>query len=84
MRRAYLLGLFAMYGALAGPKLYLKTRVIDPADPAQVRLGKRGVEAESVGRVHLIVQFNHPPTNEDVQFLIGVEPPFSDTSMRTA
>src|ERR1017187_8093410 len=69
MRRACLLGLFAICGALAGPKLYLKTRVIDPSDPAQVRVGKRRAEKESLGRVHLIAQYDHAPTILDVQSL---------------
>src|ERR1700738_1371791 len=69
MRRACLLGLFAISGSLAGPKLYLKTRVIDPSDPTQARIGRRGAPTESLGRVHLIAHYDHPPTKEDVQNL---------------
>jgi hypothetical protein len=65
MRRACLLGLFVVCAVDAGPKLYLKTRVIDTGD-AEVRAGKRGRSAlRYFGRKHLIIQMNHIPGDSD-------------------
>lgn len=71
MGRACLLGLFAICGALAAPKLYLKNRVIDPSSPVQSRVGKRRAETDRVGRLHWIAQYDRAPTSDDIQILAG-------------
>ena len=61
MRRACLLGLFVVYAVDAGPKLYLKTRVIDTG-----RCGGQGGQARNYRRrvfrtKHLIIQLITSP-----------------------
>ncbi len=70
MRRAVLLGLFVMLGALADPKLYLKTRIIDTSTAGGIRASRPSALAETGNRVHLVIQYNHAPDNGDVQLLI--------------
>jgi hypothetical protein len=70
MRRACALGLFVALSVLGQSKLYLKTRIIDTPSAGQLRAASPAVlEAEKGGRVHLLIQFDHAPSNEDVRLL---------------
>jgi hypothetical protein len=74
MRRAYLLALLCLSAAVANPKLYLKSRTIDPWDAsaqAESLRGKRNnaLVADGPGRVHLIIQYDYSPGESDLSAL---------------
>lgn len=71
MRRAYLLALVLCGVAVADSKLYLKSRVIDTSQVGPAHDQKRGArQADIVGRRHMLVQFDHVPSNNDVDLLV--------------
>jgi hypothetical protein len=70
MGRICLLFVLVTLTGVAEARLYLKTRVINTSDAMRIRSRKSHLaQADSGGRVHLLVQFEHLPGDEDTQTL---------------
>jgi hypothetical protein len=77
MRGVFAVALFSTGLVVGGPKLYLKTRMIDPTEVSQQVRGEkaRPPQAERFGRQRLLIQYSHAPGQEDLQLLneLGIE-----------
>jgi hypothetical protein len=70
MRRVCFCSLISFVVAVAGPKLHLKNRVIDPSESGKaVRVKLSHNRAVNAARVHVLVQYDHEPTPADVATL---------------
>lgn len=73
MRRVLAVALISLAAASAGPPLYLKTRTIETGETARPAARKESEvhRAEGAGRTRLLIQFGHPPADEDVAALLA-------------